>query len=169
VRRRNGRVMFRGSQAEVCDVNRYVDAWGNRIDEGIKPIVSTLWRHGFPTRWSCEGHIDFPALRPFVTIALDQSADRLPIDQIRKAVDAYRTRLQNLLDSFYGMAPLARPETRLILVEEPFRSGGQRLTGCAYMLRNTGSSEILLGSRRAALDALRAELGRFADSLERRG
>jgi hypothetical protein len=145
------------------NVDDYVDPWGNRIDVGIRPMVAALWRRGFPTRWSCGGHVDFPSLRPFVTVAFDRFADDMAIEKLRSAVTAHERNLQDLLDAYYRDRTPRQPETRLFLSQEPYRSDGRRLVGCAFKLRNVGFGDGPCSlDRTEGLAALREEMRVFA-------
>jgi hypothetical protein len=119
-------------EASLRRAEAYRDAWGDPIDHGIRPVVAALWLHGFPTRWSCEGHLDHGSRMPFVTIALDRSADSLPLDHIRGVVAVHQGRLAGHLQPFQELAPGSRA---LGLTPECYRSRGDRFVGCAFSLR----------------------------------
>ncbi len=54
----NGRSVARPGADTAHRVDRITDKKGMRIDGEIKEPVTALLVHGFPTRQSCEGHLD---------------------------------------------------------------------------------------------------------------
>jgi hypothetical protein len=52
----------------IQKVDKIVDALGKGVDEGIKETICALWVHGFKTRSSCEGHLDWGLPYPWIEI-----------------------------------------------------------------------------------------------------
>lgn len=68
-------------QQKLQELERVGDKLGYRIDPGIKETVAAFILNGFPTRGSCEGHLEerqgkMVKLHPYIAVGLDAPSER---------------------------------------------------------------------------------------------
>ena len=68
----------------LMDIDKVADDNGKQIDEKIKPLVSTLWKLGYETTSSCEGHTDWGRGYPWIELAESQD-----FEVINDRIEAY--------------------------------------------------------------------------------
>ncbi len=78
----------------LVQLDRIVDGLGRPMDPGIKETVVAFMVNGFPTRGSCEGHLEDRfgkkiKLCPFVAVGFDEPAERFMGDtEIKRRIAA---------------------------------------------------------------------------------
>ncbi|MBN2094631.1 MAG: hypothetical protein JW727_01150 [Candidatus Aenigmarchaeota archaeon] len=60
------------------------DRLGMEVDEGIMPLVGALWKSGYSTQASCEGHSDRGRKYPWVDVSAEGD-----IEKLKQIVEAY--------------------------------------------------------------------------------
>jgi hypothetical protein len=85
------------------EVDSWTDGLGSPIDPGIKETVIVLNLLGFPTRQSCEGHLDHGNANPWIDLSLDHQPQIVVLqDQVSAFV---RTELTEQLPEGVQLKP----------------------------------------------------------------
>ncbi len=92
-------------QKTELEVEKIVDSLGHKIDKNIKETVVALKVYGFPTRASCEGHLDWGEPFPWVGIRTPEpegwKESEEKKEKWRKENLKQQKRMMELLDEFY--------------------------------------------------------------------
>jgi hypothetical protein len=166
-------------QAELEQTRQLTDALGMPVDPGIEHVVTVLRLMGFQTSMSCEGHLNWGLVSPWVDIAVNPSVARLRTGQqasTRAAlveashadVDRARQSFEGLLGDFYRnrrVDPAFRLTTTEILESrddgQPELAIGFRVACAASHLLNDDN----LVGRIRSLSTGKREMQAFTDFL----
>ena len=108
------------------EVNSWTDALGLKIDPGIKKTVVVLNLLGFKTEQSCEGHIDWGRLYPWVSITTEDEEMKALLDEgikISNEIQAKEANIQKKYPNIPLREALSKESTQEL--EEMYR---KRLT-----------------------------------------
>lgn len=134
------------------------DRLGKPIDPFIRPVVSALRAHGFPTTASCQGHLSRGHPYPWIEISPPQPTatdPRAAQEEVRRFGILLRAHLTTFLEGFYSARPALRYSTRLGFHFFPF--GLFRLQSVGAEVLPFERAEI----RRARITEYRAEAASF--------
>ncbi len=95
-------------QKMEAEVASWTDALGMPIDEGIKKTIIALNLLGFPTRQSCEGHINTGGVHPWVSFEVQDDAlaklDKEYFDSLKSIRDQEDKIIQKYSDLSFNEA-----------------------------------------------------------------
>ncbi len=146
----------------VQEVEGLADRLGKPIDPLIRPVVSALRAHGFPTTGSCQGHLSRGHPYPWIEITPPQPTatdPRAAQEEVRRSGILLRAHLTTFLEGFYSTRPASRHSTRLGFHFFPF--GLFRLQSVGAEILPYERTEI----RRARITEYRAEAASFGQYL----
>ena len=156
-------------------VDKVIDKLGMGIDKGIKKIVIVLNLLGFMTDGSCEGHIKWGRIHPWVDVSIETPKNWLKLSKSKKHSDELKfqklvekrslgalkeeKRMKNVIDKFYKKR---KTSLEIRLMAEEF--------GYGFTLKNINAELIKIlpaTERKKLLKKYQNEMSAFADFLEK--